>query len=335
MTISGLFLFHVNSHQYTNMTTQHFYAFNYGYNNYNDYTPNEVNLGDYIQSLAAMGFYPHIDGYTDRHNCLQEPRHEKVKIIANGWYSLDDNHHTFHPKYDPLFVAFHINNINQPHQPPKSLSYLKEKSLIHPIGCRDYSTLSYLQKYNINSYFSSCLTTTLDRTRFTKTDQRSGVVFCDLPALVAPKLFPLNRFLTQWKKYNKLNKLIKQEISSLPQSKITTTTHSASLTTTHEERFSLAKDLLAKYSSAELVITSRIHCALPCLALGTPVILIAPYDDLRYKGIGELLNHVYLDGQSITEVKINRDHAGKIKNPDNYKVFAEQLKSTCLKFVTE
>lgn len=31
------------------MTTQHFYAFNYGYNNYNDYTPNEVNLGDYIQ----------------------------------------------------------------------------------------------------------------------------------------------------------------------------------------------------------------------------------------------------------------------------------------------
>lgn len=29
------------------MTAQHFYAFNYGYNNYNGYTPNEVNLGDY------------------------------------------------------------------------------------------------------------------------------------------------------------------------------------------------------------------------------------------------------------------------------------------------
>ena len=54
MTISGLFLFHVNSHQYTNMTTQHFYAFNYGYNNYNDYTPNEVNLGDTLTSMDIL-----------------------------------------------------------------------------------------------------------------------------------------------------------------------------------------------------------------------------------------------------------------------------------------
>lgn len=317
------------------MTAQHFYAFNYGYNNYNGYTPNEVNLGDYIQSLAAMGFYPHIDGYTDRDNCLREPEHEKVKIIANGWYYLDDNHHTFHPKYDPLFVAFHINNINQPHQHPKVLSYLKEKSLVHPIGCRDYSTLSYLQQHNINSYFSSCLTTTLDRSRFAKTDKRSGVVLCDIPSPPHKKLFPLNRFVTQWITHKKLNKLIKKETASFSQTKITTTTHVAPLSTTHEERFSLAKNLLAKYSSAELVITSRIHCALPCLALGTPVILIAPYDDLRYKGIGELLNHVYLKERSITENKINRDHTGKIINPDNYKVFAEQLKSTCLKFVTE
>ena len=37
-----------------------------------------------------------------------------------------------------------------------------------------------------------------------------------------------------------------------------------------------ARRLLDVYRSAELVITSRLHVALPCLAFGTPVIVIAP-----------------------------------------------------------
>ncbi|WP_264821067.1 polysaccharide pyruvyl transferase family protein [Acinetobacter schindleri] len=37
--------------------------------------------------------------------------------------------------------------------------------------------------------------------------------------------------------------------------------------------------MLEKYSTAKLVITSRIHCALPCLAMGTPVIYINGFDN--------------------------------------------------------
>ena len=41
----------------------------------------------------------------------------------------------------------------------------------------------------------------------------------------------------------------------------------------HNALMTLAKNLLNKYASAKLVITSRIHCAIPCLSLGTPVLL--------------------------------------------------------------
>ena len=39
-------------------------------------------------------------------------------------------------------------------------------------------------------------------------------------------------------------------------------------------RFTAAYQLIEMYASAKLVITQRIHCALPCVAMGTPVIFI-------------------------------------------------------------
>ncbi|MEP6670854.1 MAG: polysaccharide pyruvyl transferase family protein [Chthoniobacter sp.] len=43
-----------------------------------------------------------------------------------------------------------------------------------------------------------------------------------------------------------------------------------------DAQLSLARDLLLRYMRAELVITSRLHVALPCLAFGTPVIIVDP-----------------------------------------------------------
>jgi hypothetical protein len=63
-----------------------------------------------------------------------------------------------------------------------------------------------------------------------------------------------------------------------------------------EQKFEIAESYLRDYAQAKLVITSRIHCALPCLAMGVPVIFINGFDDpvdsCRFGGILELLNHV-------------------------------------------
>ena len=53
-----------------------------------------------------------------------------------------------------------------------------------------------------------------------------------------------------------------------------------------------ARGLLEIYKQAELVITSRLHCALPCRAFNTPVIFIhADYGkDRRFSGLYQELN---------------------------------------------
>lgn len=45
-----------------------------------------------------------------------------------------------------------------------------------------------------------------------------------------------------------------------------------------------AKYLIRKYAKAKLVVTSRIHCALPCLGIETPVIFVTS-DNLE-QGVG-------------------------------------------------
>jgi len=45
------------------------------------------------------------------------------------------------------------------------------------------------------------------------------------------------------------------------------------------EQLTLAREILSRYQRAQLVITSRLHVALPCLAFGTPVII---HDPMRW-----------------------------------------------------
>lgn len=55
-----------------------------------------------------------------------------------------------------------------------------------------------------------------------------------------------------------------------------TDTHEIPTDLDWDSQLDLANAKLRKYESAELVITSRLHVALPCLAFGTPVIVKKP-----------------------------------------------------------
>ena len=43
---------------------------------------------------------------------------------------------------------------------------------------------------------------------------------------------------------------------------------------TNEDKMAYAKELINKYAKAKLVVTSRIHCGLPCIGIETPVIFV-------------------------------------------------------------
>ncbi|WP_408047629.1 polysaccharide pyruvyl transferase family protein [Tenacibaculum crassostreae] len=306
------------------------------------------NVGDNIQSLAAKQFLPKVDEYVSREK-MADYRGSKIKMILNGWFT--HNVHNWIPseKIDPLFVSFHINNTAAPYMlDEKGVEYLKKHE---PIGCRDQFTAETLQEKGIEAYFTGCLTLTLDTYKVDDSQRTDEVYIVDplygyttykkvtysfrsfVRSILNGNIFHLG------KKNKHLNKIIDK---SLLEKAIYINQEPEANKYTTEEKFEMGEDLLKKYAKAKLVITSRIHCALPCLALGTPVIFINGFDSFvdscRFEGILDLFNRVDISSKTgefttnfILEGKINENTV--IKNLTKHHSIARSLKEKCRKFI--
>ena len=118
----------------------------------------------------------------------------------------------------------------------------------------------------------------------------------DESLLTKGHIYSLKRFLKAACFYQSYHKVFEDDI--LLESEYITHVIEVSDMETNESLMQKAKDLILKYSEASLVITSRIHCGLPCLALETPIIFINSdtlANDLyrpagRFDGITDLFN---------------------------------------------
>lgn len=138
-----------------------------------------VNIGDYVQALAASQYYPRIDGFLDRDEDLKDYEGEKAKMIMNGWYMHNPKNWPPSDKITPLFVAFHLNILARFElTKPESIAYLKGHE---PIGCRDIDTMNTLKEKGVDAFFSGCMTLTLGKTF--KSDSKDGQVY-----IVDPKV---------------------------------------------------------------------------------------------------------------------------------------------------
>lgn len=288
------------------------YNYNTCFGKQRTYAPDKVNLGDYIQSLAAMQFLPKKGLNLVDRDRLSEYNKSKVKVIMNGWYFINKKNYVASDKINPLYVSFHINNGED--LVPEMIDYLKK---YEPIGCRDYQTKRLLDKNGINAYFSGCLTTTLDIDyKAPESERTNEIIFCDYKMGTCPKA---DNYLKSLKNYDF--------------SKAEFVTHTFNKNSTHEERFAEAKRLLNKYARAKLVVTSRIHCALPCLALGTPVILIKKnYDFWRFDGLYSLLNTIGKNNKNKFEINVKKDDMGNVINSDDYLKYRKKLIKICSDF---
>lgn len=231
-----------------------------------------TNLGDEIQSIAARRFLPAVDCLVDRDH-LNAPDIPDCKLILNGWHTHRPENWPPSPAIDPLLISFHltnevfsrnINGINPTATllKGKNLEYLKQHG---PVGTRDTYTRDLLRNAGVDAYFSGCLTLTLGNG-----EQRiRGEYVCasDLnPAQVAAL----------------------RERTRAPV--IENTPNAAP--GPFDERMTQAERLLDVYANARCVVTTRLHCALPCLAFGTPVLLLTTADDkYRFSGLLDLLRH--------------------------------------------
>jgi len=266
------------------------------------------NVGDNIQSLAAKQFLPSVDHFINREK-LGDFQDESVQLIMNGWFTHNTRNWVPSDKIDPIFVSFHMNNTAAPAMlSDKGIAYLKKHQ---PIGCRDQFTADTLNAKGIEAHFTGCLTLTLDSYKVDDSERGEDIYIVDpLYSYPRPEKIFYNTKLTiknilngsafkLGKKKKHLKKFISKE---LLESATFINQEPPSNTYTTEQKFEMAEDLLNKYARAKLVITSRIHCALPCLALGTPVIFVNGFDSFvdscRFDGILELFNRIDVDSNT-------------------------------------
>jgi len=236
---------------------------------------NAFNLGDEIQTLAASMLLANVDGYIDR-----EALHEQVTpalVCMNGYFMHTPNWPPS-PAIRPLFFAFHI----APHAidticSAAGIEYLKRWQ---PIGCRDQGTVEVLRSRGVEAYFSRCVTLTLPRR---EKEPESGEVFMVGFGKDSPLRYMVPREIRRQAVH------VDQAEVRLP---ITNT----------ELKMQMARELLDAYARrARLVITTKIHCAMPCLAMGIPVVFICDErqrDDYRIHTLQDLVtvNYGLADG---------------------------------------
>jgi hypothetical protein len=307
------------------------------------------NVGDYVQSLAAKQYLPKINVLVEREK-LKDYSGEEIDMIMNGWYIHNSDQFKPSSKINPLYISFHLNAIFKDKilSDENNIEYLKSKS---PIGCRDYYTLEALENKGIDAYYSGCLTTTLDL-KYKSDEKNENIYFCD-PVWILPHWAKLMYGKRQFIKgimngdifkFKERKQVLKNLFSEDILNQAINVKHKISGKHSEERRFEEAELFLKKLASAKLVVTSRIHAALPCLALGTPVIFINygfdnSSDQSRFKGISELFNTINIDAKGNINANFELPKNSKIslddilENPKRYVEFAEKLKVKCSQFI--
>jgi hypothetical protein len=305
------------------------------------------NLGDYVQSLAARQYLPRVDCLLNRER-LGAYDGPEAKIILNGWFTHYPETWVPSPRLHSLFVSFHVNRSAASRiLSPAGLEYLRKHA---PIGCRDHQTVECLLQHGIEAHFTGCLTLALSKFRSPQPARRHVYLVDPLfnfPELRDLLLSPQRLFIAlrigEWRRLGRKARLLAQVLSPNLLTAARVRRHVLpSAGVTDDEKFALAETCLREYADARLVITSRIHCALPCLALGVPVVFINafdnPVDNCRFGGILDLFNRVDLgpDGKVSNNFGLRGllDGENVPENPSRHLSLAADLQRTCKAFIT-
>lgn len=212
-----------------------------------------TNLGDDIQSYSIKKLLPKVDYFIEREklNEFISNDNEVVKTIIGGWYNHDKFSFPPSPFINPFFISIHLTDELTNQKPcyftNYFLNYLKK---YEPIGLRDDVVKKYLDESGIENYFSGCTTLTLEK--FKNVKKTDNICLVDLD------YFTTANIKSKFKNVITVTHYVDKDYTSM----------------SYDERFNYVENVLKTYQSSKMVITTRLHCALPCLALGVPVLLV-------------------------------------------------------------
>lgn len=222
------------------------------------------NIGDDIQAYAAWKLLPSVDYFLDREklDSFVSDDGEPVAVVMAAWYMWHKWNWPPSKYIVPLFTGIHYTDNAKAKQDgsPVTTEFLTGMSKEYlnacgGIGCRDLFTKRTFEKLGIDCYFSGCITLTLPQQPKVK-PEREYVVTVDIgdPST------------------NHVKKLL--EGTGIEHRDIKHYKDYRDSDATWEERVEYVEWLLGTYQNAKCVVTRRLHCALPCLAMGVPVLLL-------------------------------------------------------------
>lgn len=225
-----------------------------------------ANAGDNFQVLATEYLYSKMGIDSSE---LVEIGYEETKyynkeyVVLPATIHIINNEFTKRLPFSKYIIPSFLNvifSINPFIEQPWLINYLKK---YEPIGCRDEFTYNLLRKYDIDAFFMGCITMSFPKRD--KEPDRKKTFFVDTPP-------ELERFIPE--SIRESCEYISHDIPIL------------NYPSTKEEckRIEgIARNILERYKNeATLVVTSRLHAAAPCIAMGIPVILVSKNFDTRF-----------------------------------------------------
>lgn len=222
-----------------------------------------INLGDPIQSYAVKLLYREMG--IKEEDIIPVPRYdltnydgEECVCVINTCSTYEElayDSHFMPPsnKIHAVPISIHLHR----DLPKDELDFYKTCG---SVGCRDTYTMEYLQNLGIDAYLSGCLTITFPRRTREEESKADKVYLINVPEgfkqLIPEEIRRDAIELSNIQRFDichDSNRMTEEEADEFHRQ--------------GEERVKLLRD------TAKLVITSRLHIATPCLAMGIPVIL--------------------------------------------------------------
>lgn len=290
------------------------------------YNQRTTNLGDDIQSFAIENLLPSVDYFVHREDFTNQKtkNNEPIAVVMAAWFM--SRKWKWPPKENivPLFIGFHYTNffgypdkyfkINYEYISGCGADYLRAYG---PIGCRDYFTLEELKKRNIDAYFSGCITLTLPKMPVQK-PEKEYICLVDVHKGVEEK--------------------VREQLKGTD-IEIKVFAHDEAYWGENEDwkqRKAHVKERLTIYQNAKCVLTRRLHCSLPCLAMDVPVLVVTRGEKLdltRFRPYNEWMEIVtpkqYLEGN------VNFDILNPPPNSQKHLPYREAIIKTIREFTAK
>jgi hypothetical protein len=276
-----------------------------------------ANVGDDIQTLAALQFIAGDPVWIDRDRVGRAKVKPGTKIILNRWFMHSPAAWPPPEELDPLIVSFHATP--RKFRDSWRLEYLRSQSRTRPIGARDIDTLALLREGGVkNAYWSGCLTLTLQNGA--PAERGEHLLAVDLPeeaivalrtrtprtVRVATQLMASSHRNWQWRLFGRRS-------------------------FDHGSRIRQARQRLDDFAAAAAVVTTRLHAALPSLALGTPVLFVT--DRQNDPRLSSWLPHLrWCTVDDFRAGRFDFDFCAPPANPTSWQPMAAALAAACSAF---